>query len=550
MGINKSVLIRYKHSISLLLLLTVSVQLLYAQSTTYVPANGNVYIYGNDTLAIFGDMINEGNMTAPKGAVINFYGLKWRNDEAATIKDGSSDGYSGDGGIFRFIQPDPVSGNILYQLIKGGYNAAAQQGCSFPNIRVESGPGIVLDDLSDLKVVNTLDLQQGHVFLNGWNLVVGHHTPGNILHYSGQHFIVTGGAFGGGRLYRSNITGASGTVVFPVGTRPDSYTPAGIHNNGQPATFNVGVSDGVLAGLTTGDSLITGSVNKTWETGSSQPGSSITLTLAHLVREEGPLFAANRNSSYIARFNNGAWDLIQEHGTPVSPNTLTTGTPLAEGAMNVRQVNDLGSNHYFTKLIADKVRSPEATRLDFFEAYRTSEDTVLLKWITGKENNCAGFTVQRRFPADTGFTAIGYVRSTAPGGYSSIPLGYDYKDPQRSEGFIFYRLKVEMKDGTFFYSQIRVVKGTRTRGDVVVWPNPLAGNTIHIYYGAAVHIKAIGLIDVLGRRLLTQTLSQPLQARNYYEMTVPNLAKGVYFLQFLDESNNIIHAEKIIVIQN
>jgi len=321
------------------------VQLLYAQSTTYVPANGNVYIYGNDTLAIFGDMINDGNMTASKGAVINFYGLKWRNDAIATIKDESSDGYSGDGGMFRFIQPNPVSGNVLYQLIKGGYNATTQQGCSFPNIRIESGPGIVLDDLSDLKVVHTLDLQQGHVFLNGWNLVVGHHTPGTLLHYSNQNFIVTGGAFGGGHLYRNNVGRTSGAVVFPVGTRPDSYTPAAIQNNGPSASFKVGVSDGVLAGLTTGDTLITGSVNKTWAVGSDKPGSSITLTLAHLVREEGPLFVANRNSSYIARFNNGAWDLIQEHGTPVSPNTLTTGVPLADGAMNIRQINDLGSSN-------------------------------------------------------------------------------------------------------------------------------------------------------------------------------------------------------------
>jgi hypothetical protein len=526
------------------------VQLLHAQ-TTYIPPNGNVHIYSTDTVAIFGDMINDGNIVAPKGAVVNFYGLKWRNNETATIKDESNDGYSGEGGLFRFIQPNPVDGNILYQLVKGGYSAALGTGCSFPNIRIESGPGIVLDDLSDLKVVNTLDLLDGHVFLNGWNLVLGHHTPGNILHYSNQHFIVTGGTFGSGYLYRSAIAVGSGQVIFPIGTQPDRYTPLAINNSGQTTTIKAGVSDGVLSGLTTGDSLISESINKTWEVGSSNLGANIKLTLAHLLREEGPLFAANRTTSYIARFNNGAWDVTSEQGVPVSPNTITTGPPLAESGLNTRQVGELGTaSNYFTKLVADKIRTPDKTRLDYFEAFRTSEDTVLLKWITGRENNCAGFTIERRFPANTNFDSIGFVPSIAPGGYSTSPLGYEYKDPERSDGLIFYRLKVQMKDGTFFYSQIRVVRGTRVRGDVVIWPNPLRGHTLHIYYGSSVHIKAISLIDVLGRRLLSETFTQPLQTRNYYEINVPDLTKGVYFLQFIDESGNVAHAEKVIVIQN
>lgn len=493
-------------------------------------------------------MVNEGNILSPTGSVVNFYGRRWRNSSNAVIRDESSDGYSAGGGLFRFLQTNPA----LYQYIHGGFSAATDAGPSFPNISVENSPGIFLDDLSDLKIVNVLDLKKGYVFLNGWNLVMGHHTPGDIRNYSPQNFIVTGGAFGSGSLYRNNISGSDKAVVFPVGTRPSSFTPAVTTNLGATASIRVGVSDSTDQYLTTGRNLQLTSVNKTWQVDISKPDAAITLQLVYGLSDEGPVYEANRNTAYLARFIDTSWDVATLRAAPTSPSIFTTGPPDKQAAFVTRSFQHLNTTNYFTSLVAETVNSPNKTTLDFFSAFRsnTNEDSVLLHWITGREYFCSGFSIERRFANGPSFDSIAFVGSKSPGGISFYPVGYDAVDMPNNDGFIFYRLKVIMTDGTFFYSQVRVVKGKNIKGEITVWPNPVQGHVIHIYYGSSIHIKAISLVDIPGRTILYQKFQQPLQTRNYYELNIPvNLAKGTYFLQFIGENDQLIHTEKVLLVE-
>ncbi|CAL1520427.1 hypothetical protein MMC2321_04192 [Chitinophaga sp. MM2321] len=517
-----------------------------AQSATWLHPNGNIAVFGADTIAVFGDMINEGNILSPTGSVVNFYGLRWRNTSHAVIRDESADGYSAGGGLFRFLQPNPA----VYQYISGGFSAVMNEGPSFPNISIENSPGVVLDDLSDLKIVNMLDLRKGYLFLNGWNLVMGHHTAGDIRNYSSRNFIVTGTTTGSGSLYRNNISASDKEVVFPVGTKPSSFTPAIIENRGASADFRVGVSDSTYQHLTTGDNLYLTSINKTWQIAISQPDAAINLTLVHGFGDEGPAYEANRNTSYIARFIDTAWDVAARRAAPKSPSPYTTGVTDHQSTYEVRSFQHLTATNYFTSLVAETVNSPGKTTLAFFEAYRsqTNEDSVLLRWIMSREYFCLGFTIERKFAGGATFDSVGFVKSSAPGGISFYPTGYDAVDLPANESFIFYRLKVSMSDGTFFYSPIRIVKGKNIRADIAVWPNPVRGGVIHIYYGASQHVKALSLMDVPGRRILWQEFGQPLQTRNYYELNIPaGLARGTYFLQFLGEDGTIIHVEKILL---
>lgn len=519
-----------------------------AQSATWLHPNTRMGIFSADTIAVFGDMVNEGNILSVSGSVVNFYGLRWRNSNNASILDESSDGFSAAGGLFRFMQTNPA----LYQYISGGFSAATGEGPSFPNISVENSPGIFLDDLSDLKIVNGLDLQNGYIFLNGWNLVMGHHTPGNIMHYSAQHFIITGSNFGGGALYRNHISQADKNVIFPIGTRPSSYTPVVLDNPGATTTIRAGVSDSVRKNLTTGDNLMLTSINKTWEVTASQPDAELSLHLVFDRSDEGPVYEANRNTAYLARFADTAWDIANIRGAPGTPGSYTTGPPDRQKVAVSRTFQHLRSSNYFTSLVAETVNSPNRTTLDFFSAYRSSdnEDSVLLHWITGREYFCSGFAIERRFAANPNFDSIGFVNSKSPGGISFYPVGYDAVDAPHNDGFIFYRLKVIMTDGSFFYGPVRLVKGKKSRGDIIVWPNPVQGGVIHIYYGSSQHIKVLSLVDVPGHRLIYQKFQQPLQQRNYYELNVPpNLARGTYFLQFIGENDELLHTEKVIIME-
>lgn len=505
-------------------------------------------IFSTDTIAVFGDMVNEGNIRAVTGSVVNFYGLRWRNGNNAAILDESIDGYSASGGLFRFMQTNPA----LYQYISGGYNAASAQGASFPNLSVENSPGIFLDDLSDLKIVNTLDLKKGYVFLNGWNLVMGHHTPGDIRNYSQDHFIITGGSFGSGALYRSRISGAGNTVVFPIGTRPSSFTPVALENRGVTATIRAGVSDSVRQHLTDGPNLVLTSVNKTWNVDVSEPDAALNIHLAYDISDEGPSYEANRNTAYLARFIDTSWDLATQRAAPAGPSPYTTGAADRQKVFVSRTFQHLRTTNYFTSLVAETVNSPNQTTLTFFSATRsfTNEDTVLLHWITGREYFCRGFAIERKFATGQTFDSIGFVASKSPGGISFFPVGYDATDAPANDGFIFYRLKVIMTDGSFFYSPVRIVKGKNIRSEIAIWPNPVRGGVLHIYYSANQHVKAISFIDIPGRRIIYQKYDQPLQQRNYYELNIPaGLARGTYFVQLIGENNELIHTEKVILME-
>ncbi|SHM01565.1 hypothetical protein SAMN05444266_10680 [Chitinophaga jiangningensis] len=509
-------------------------------------------LFGQDTVAVFGDMTHEGNILSMPGSVLNFYGLRWRNNSGAAILDESSDGLSGNGGWFQFIQQRNINPNVVYQYMSGGYNVSQNGGTIFPNLRVFNSPGLILDDLNDLKISHELDLRKGSIFLNGWNLVVGHHTPGTIRNFSDSNFIVTDGRFGSGFLYRSNLQPADGEVVFPVGTRPSSFTPAVVAVKTGSSTVRTGVSDSVLAGLTQGRNLFTTSVNKTWQIDPLTPNTEMGVTLVHKLSDEGPDYEANRNSSYVAYFNGSNWDTARTRSAPVSPNIYTSGTPNKAAAFNTRTFQLPGNNGFFTSMVAEIINSPSKTALQFFDAFRNdiASDSITLRWATIREYFLRGISIERKRLDAANFDSIGFVVTKSPNGISYVPVGYDTLDIQDTEESLLYRLKVIMTDGYFFYSPIRLVKGKFVDGQIRLWPNPVrAGTVLHIYYAGALHIKAMALIDVPGRRVGYTTFPQPLQNRNYYEIDVPSgLSGGNYYLQFIGEDNQIIHVEKVVII--
>ncbi|WP_291909884.1 hypothetical protein [Chitinophaga sp. CB10] len=509
-------------------------------------------LYGQDTVAIFGDMTHEGSILSLPGSVLNFYGLRWRNNSGASILDESSDGLSGAGGWFQFIQPGRANPNVVYQYVSGGFSVSQNTGTAFPNLRVLNSPGLVLDDLNDLKVNHTLDLRKGHIFLNGWNLVVGHNTPGSITNYSDSNFIITGGRFGSGFLYRSRLQPSDGDVIFPVGTTPAAYTPAVVTIQRGASTVRTGVSDSVLAQLTQGRNLYGTTVNKTWQIDPLTAGTEANITLVHKLSDEGPDYEANRNSSYVAYFNGMNWDTALARSAPGSPNIYTSGRPNPDAAFNTRSFALPGNSAFFTSMVAEIINSPAKTTLQSFDAFRhaIASDSITLRWATSREYYLRGFAIERKKPDALNFDSIGFVLTKNPNGISYLSTGYDSLDIQDTEETLLYRLKVIMTDGYFFYSPIRLVKGKFTDGQIRLWPNPArAGTVLHIYYGGALHIRAMALLDIAGRRMGYTSFPPPLQDRNYYEVNIPaGLSAGSYYLQFIGEDNQIIHVEKVVII--
>jgi hypothetical protein len=166
---------------------------------------------------------------------------------------------------------------------------------------------------------------------------------------------------------------------------------------------------------------------------------------------------------------------------------------------------------------------------------RRANGTTLLSWTTGSESNSWRFEIERS--ADGGnWATIGQV---AAAGYSSTALSYHFTDTVALQGgsSLYYRLRLEDKDGGYTYSGVVLVK-SNDKAMVApelgrITPNPF-GSEIEI----TCTVPGTGPVDVLLRDMAGVTLIQRKytanKGENVWRVTdLDGLAKGVYVVQVL-----------------
>ncbi len=401
----------------------------FAQQGTYIPPGGQAWLFGDVPAALYGNMQLDGTLGSNLNAQLYFMGKKWTNNSTAALPDESADGKTGTGGLFRFSSANILYGNTGQQSVYGGYSAASGAGVSFPNLEVSNSAGLLLEDLSDLKVRNTLNFASGHIFLNGWNLVVGQNNPGNITGYSDQRFVVNGAGVAGGFLYREGLSATTGRIVFPVGTTTGSYAPAAVDYKGAPDIFHVRVFDDIYAAAISGPQMQDTFINKTWNIGHILPGSAPTdVILQHMnASMELPVYAANRDSSYITSFDNGAWDRLQALPFKPQSGALTTQSMGSSATMHLRRFTEgISYNGYFSKTVLFAKLEPPAQFIEF-NAWRATVQFVQLKWSTSREVNNSVFEIQRRLENETDFTTVARVPTRPP----AVTAMYGWTIPTR-----------------------------------------------------------------------------------------------------------------------
>lgn len=508
-----------------------------AQPGFYVPASGKIFFVG-DSATIFSNVNNQGNLGIGKNATVNFSGQNWSNSTQSRITDNSNNGtgVTGEGGWIRFMS------DSLKQQISGGYNAATHTGPSFPKIKVDNKQGIELLDGS-AKTRNEISFQKGHFFLNDNILVLGNNNPGKIDGYDSARYFVTGNHPDRGLLMRENIRRSDGTVIFPIGSLSQSYTPAAIRNasrNGDD--YFVSVFDSVKQHGVSGNTLIKESVNKTWQVGKSKaPGTGNTeLFLQHLNSDEGSTFAANRQYAYISEYRNGRWDTVFPQQQP-APGNLTTGSPLNNSGVNERvMITGISQNTLLTKFTGSK---------DFFvgewlwfNAFRLDSMRVRTYWKTKPEININHFVVERRLSTETIFSPVGNVPTQAVNGYSTTILNYQLIDiPNRDKGISFYRLRSVRNDGSFSFSDTVAVAPYPGEYNINLWPNPSTGNfflSIHKTLPA----KAVVIWNAIGQKVK----EEPVNGRSIIPMFLP--IQGAYFVSVVLTTGDIIETKKLIIV--
>jgi hypothetical protein len=180
--------------------------------------------------------------------------------------------------------------------------------------------------------------------------------------------------------------------------------------------------------------------------------------------------------------------------------------------------------------------APVPVDLIHFDAVLGEDKKVNINWTSASEINTSHFEVERSTNGKN-YTTIATVNAT---GSPSVLTSYTVAD-NSPKAINYYRLRMVDNDGTYKYSQVRMVRldGQLAGHAVQMYPVPVA-NQLTINHTQA-GIRQVRVLGIWGQLLHTQQaeLSQTAQ------VDMSRYAAGVYIIETTDE-NGIITREQLV----
>lgn len=388
-------------------------------------------------------------------------------------------------------------------------NLSSVQPITIPMLRVNNGNRLILND--NIAVSTQVDLiNNGSIELGTNNLVL---TPtATIVNFDPSHFIITNNT----GVLQQEVGAAN--VVFPIGN--STYNPATLNNTGTVDNFSARVEDQVLDFGTIGTPETQDVVNRSWHvTEAIIGGSSASLTVQWDAAQE--LSGFNRSSSGVAHWDGAIW----EH-----PLAYTAATPVGASFSQTRTgVTD------FSIFAVEDLNQVLPVELLFFEAHRLDKNEVQLNWATESELNNQGFDIERMLDTETEFSVIDWVDGA---GNSTSLLNYSLNDPNPHQGISYYRLKQIDFDGSYAYSPIRAIEGSKSNDNsaIQIYPVPTRDHLIIDFsnWKSNNADAVLKIVDVHGRVLVMKEIA--LQQNRLIRIDeVSNFPSGAYFVMIGNE---------------
>lgn len=195
-------------------------------------------------------------------------------------------------------------------------------------------------------------------------------------------------------------------------------------------------------------------------------------------------------------------------------------------------VSNFNSATYFT-IAVNAIPTP--VELTTFSA-RAVRNHVDLEWETASELNNDYFAVERSRNGDTWEVIAKVDGKGTTNEYST----YRWTDTKPSGGVSYYRLKQTDFDGTYEYSETKMVANSLSIDHVKIYPNPVASKTVTIE--SAHEFENITIYNALGQKYTPVWLQEGSQVK----MEVDQLDQGVYVLNILF-SNNEVFRERLVI---
>lgn len=152
----------------------------------------------------------------------------------------------------------------------------------------------------------------------------------------------------------------------------------------------------------------------------------------------------------------------------------------------------------------------------FFATKATDNEQVLLQWQTSSELNNKGFYLERS-PNGKEWKTITFIEGA---GTNLETKNYDYLDQHPFKGVNYYRLKQMDLDGTFEYSEIRVVKLGKFNFSIA--PNPVK-DILYLTFDDLSEVQNIQLYNQAGQLIKEMDVFER-------QMNMKELNVGIYLL--------------------
>ncbi len=190
-------------------------------------------------------------------------------------------------------------------------------------------------------------------------------------------------------------------------------------------------------------------------------------------------------------------------------------------------------------------RSECSNTIDYFGlpvemSYFTAEadgSSASLKWETLTEENASYFDVEASSDG-VSFVKLGEISSKADrNGNSDNPLNYDYLDkPAATRGsLVYYRLKQVDLDGTFAYSEIRLVNFEDVKIEEKIFPNPISSGDPVLIQGN--DIQSISIYDSMGKLVGDYQYENKLRSTS---ITTNQLSAGTYYVVVNGDKKHVL----------
>jgi|GEM_PF-3339009 len=154
---------------------------------------------------------------------------------------------------------------------------------------------------------------------------------------------------------------------------------------------------------------------------------------------------------------------------------------------------------------------------------------VDVNWKTAEEEGLTGFEVER-LDAGGKFVSIANVAATNGGKQTKTYHLTDAKFPNAEK--LYYRLKVNDKDGKVSYSEVAIVLNKLSSAEerYVISPNPVTGNELYLQTNIKnVQKLEVAVYDMSGAKKMVNTVNVS-DGANRIPVNVGNIAAGNYIL--------------------